>query len=669
MTAFDSILIANRGEIVTRVARTARAMGLKTIAIASDADLNAPHTTACDVVMSIGGTRPVDSYLRIDKLLEAARLSGAEAVHPGYGFLSENAAFAQAVIDAGRVWIGPPPAAMRAMADKARARQRIAAAGVPVLPGYDGDEQGIDRLRIEAARIGYPLMVKATAGGGGRGMRWVTGPGELDAALASAATEAQAAFGDARLLIERAVLAPRHVEIQVFADHHGQVLHLGERDCSVQRRHQKLIEEAPSPAVSPALRRRMGEVAVRVAREVGYVGAGTVEFLLDLTPESSGSFWFMEMNTRLQVEHPVTEALVGVDLVEWQLRVAAGEALPLDQDAVLARFEAGGHAIEVRLCAEDAAREHLPQSGRVRHWQPPRNARCDHALASGCEVSPFYDSMLAKLIVQAPTRTGAIHQLADALDRTVCLGVTTNRAFLARVLRHPAFEGDAGSAVSTAFLGQHFAGDAARRGQDGADPPSWLRALAAAAHAALPPAAPPALWAGWTSSNRIETLAPLGVGDAVETWRLTGSPLDLAVSLGGCVHAITKLRRESRSLVHALIDGRPVTARCVHEGDESWWQCEGFELAARDVRLVGARAAQGAAAGALRAPMHGRVTQVLVAPRARVQAGELLLVMEAMKMEHQIVAPFAGVVNAVFARVDEQVAARQVLFEIGALKG
>ena len=671
MTGFDSILIANRGEIVTRVARTARAMGFKTIAVASDADLNAPHSTACDAVMSIGGNRPDDSYLRIDKLLEAARLSGAQAVHPGYGFLSENPTFAQAVIDAGRVWIGPPPAAMRAMADKARARQRMVAAGVPVLPGYDGEDQGIEVLRIEAARIGYPLMVKATAGGGGRGMRLVLELGQLAAALASAAAEAQAAFGDARLLIERALVAPRHVEIQVFADSHGQVLHLGERDCSVQRRHQKLIEEAPSPAVSPALRRRMGEVAVRVAREVGYVGAGTVEFLLDITDESSGSFWFMEMNTRLQVEHPVTEALVGVDLVEWQLRVAAGEALPLDQDAVLARFEAGGHAIEARLCAEDAAREHLPQSGRVRHWQPPRNARCDHALASGCELSPFYDSMLAKVIAHAPTRAEAIHQLADALDRTVCLGVTTNRAFLARVLRHPAFVDDGGTAVSTAFLGQHFAGNGARRGEaeDGADAPSWLRALAAASHAALAPAAPPALWAGWTSSNRIETLAPLGVGDAVEAWRLAGSPLDLAVSLGACVHAITKLRRESRSIVHALIDGRPVTARCVHEGDESWWQCEGFELAARDLRLVGAQATAGVAAGALRAPMHGRVTQVLVAPGASVQSGELLLVMEAMKMEHQIVAPFVGVVNALHVRVDEQVAARQVLIEMGASKG
>ena len=659
MTAFDSILIANRGEIVTRIARTARRMGFKTIVVASDADRDAPHTGACDVVMPIGGERPADSYLRIDKLLTAARLSGAQAVHPGYGFLSENAAFAQAVIDAGLVWIGPAPAAMRAMADKARARLAVAAAGVPVLPGYDGEDQGVEALRIEARRIGYPLMIKATAGGGGRGMRLVMEPGQLDAALASAAAEAQAAFGDARLLIERALLAPRHVEIQVFADTQGNVLHLGERDCSVQRRHQKLIEEAPSPAVSATLRRRMGDVAVTVARAVGYVGAGTVEFLLDMGGEPRGDFWFMEMNTRMQVEHPVTEALVGVDLVEWQLRVAAGEALPLIQDEVLARFEAGGHAIEARLCAEDAGRHHLPQSGRVLHWQPPRSVRCDHALASGCEVSPYYDSMLAKLIAHAPTRAEAIHQLADALDRTVCLGVTTNRAFLAGVLRHPAFAGDA---VSTAFLSQHFAHDGAR----GQGAPSWLRALAAASNATLAHAAPPALWAGWTSSNRVETVAPLGVGDAVEAWRLAGTPRDFTATCGEHVHAITDLVRESRSLVHAVIDGRPVSARCVHEANESWWQCEGFELAARDLRLVGAQAAQGTAAGALRAPMHGRVTQVLATPGDNVQAGTLLLVMEAMKMEHQIHAPFKGTVSALHIRIDEQVAARQVLIEITA---
>ncbi|HKX43109.1 MAG TPA: biotin carboxylase N-terminal domain-containing protein, partial [Burkholderiaceae bacterium] len=331
-TPFDSVLIANRGEIVTRIARSARRLGLRTIAVASDVDRDAPYTQACDRVVAIGGERAADSYLRIEAMLAAAQASGAQAVHPGYGFLSENASFAQAVLDAGLVWIGPPPAAMQAMADKSRARQRLAAIGVPVLPGYDGDDQSPAALRREAWRLGLPVMIKAAAGGGGRGMRLVHDASALDDALASAAAEAQAAFGDARLLIERALLAPRHVEIQVFADAHGHVVHLGERDCSLQRRHQKIIEEAPSPAVSPALRRRMGDVAVAIAREVGYAGAGTVEFLLDAATETDDpSFWFMEMNTRLQVEHPVTESLTGVDLVEWQLRSAAGEPLPLAQ--------------------------------------------------------------------------------------------------------------------------------------------------------------------------------------------------------------------------------------------------------------------------------------------------------------------------------------------------
>ena len=655
MSRFDSVLIANRGEIVTRVARTACALGYKTIAVASAVDAKAPHTQVCDAIVPIGGERPADSYLRIDKLLEAARVSGAQALHPGYGFLSENAAFAQAVIDAGLVWVGPPPAAMLAMADKAHARQRMSAAGVPVLPGYDGEDQHRDTLRREARRIGLPLMIKATAGGGGRGMRLVTQMDDLDAAIESAATEAKAAFGDARLLIERALLAPRHVEIQVFADTFGAVLHLGERDCSVQRRHQKIIEEAPSPAVSKALRRRMGEVAVMVARSVGYAGAGTVEFLLD----EAGDFWFMEMNTRLQVEHPVTEALVGIDLVEWQLRVAAGEALPLTQDEVLARFEAGGHAIEARLCAEDPAHGYLPQSGRILHWQPPRSVRCDHALASGCEISPFYDSMLAKLIAYAPSRIEAIHKLADALDRTVCLGVTTNRAFLAGVLRHPAFAGDA---VTTAFLGQHFSDDRARAGSA----PSWLRALAAASNATLAHAAPSKLWAGWTSSNRVDTLSPLGAGDTIEIWRLDGSPQALTARFGEHTHLITGLVRESRSLVHAVIDGRPVSARCARDGIEAWWLCDGIELTLQDLRLAAPRATASAKAGALCAPMHGRVTQVHAAPGANVQAGALLLVMEAMKMEHQVHAPFAGTVSALHTSVGEQVAARQLLVEIAA---
>ncbi len=651
MTSFDSVLIANRGEIVTRVARSAHALGLKTIAIASDADRDAPHTQAGDLVVQIGGERPADSYLRIDKVLAAAQASGARAIHPGYGFLSENAAFAQAVLDAGLRWIGPKPEAMLAMADKARAKQRMAAAGVPVLPGYDGDDQAPSTLRAAAERIGVPLMIKATAGGGGRGMRLVTELAQLDAALSGAATEARAAFGDARLLIERALIAPRHVEVQIFADQHGGVIHLGERDCSVQRRHQKIIEEAPSPAVSPELRRRIGAVAVAVAREVGYVGAGTVEFLLD----ADGHFWFMEMNTRLQVEHPLTEALVGIDLVEWQLRIAAGEPLPLTQHEALARFEAGGHAIEARLCAEDPARDHLPQAGTLQHWQPPRGLRCDHALASGCRVSPFYDSMLAKLIAHAPTRTAAIDRLADGLDRTVCLGLTTNRAFLARVLRTPAFGGDA---VTTAFLSQH---DELRA----SDSPSALRALVAAANALLAPASPPLLWAGWTSSNHVATTSTLRVDERVEAWRLTGTPAALTASCGELSHRISGLVRDSRSLVHAVVDGRPVSARAAHAGTTAWWLSDGVELAVEDLRLAGAASVSAAAAGALRAPMHGRVTQVLVAPGATVAAGTLLLVMEAMKMEHQLVAPRAGSVVALQARVGDQVAARQVLIELG----
>jgi len=655
LSSFDSILIANRGEIVTRVARTARRLGFKTVAVASDADRGAPHTQACDTVVPIGGERPADSYLRIDKLLQAAERGGAQAVHPGYGFLSESAAFAQAVIDAGFVWIGPPVAAMIAMADKAHAKQRMAAAGVPVLPGSDGEDPSPETLRDAALRIGVPLMIKATAGGGGRGMRLVTDTAQLDAALAGAAAEAMAAFGDARLLIERALLGPRHVEIQVFADTHGRVIHLGERDCSVQRRHQKVIEEAPSPAMSPALRRRMGEVAVTAARAVGYVGAGTVEFLLD----ADGSFWFMEMNTRLQVEHPLTEALVGVDLVEWQLRVAAGEALPLTQDEALARYERGGHAIEVRLCAEDPAQDYLPQAGTLRHWHPPRSVRCDHALASGSVVSPFYDSMLAKLIAHAPNRGAAIHQLGDALDRTVCLGLTTNRGFLARVLRHPAF---AGNGVTTAFLGQQFGSNAARSSDAG----SGLRALIAAANATLAPVAPPALWAGWTSANHLACTSPLRVGEQAEAWQLSGTPDALIARCGDAAHRITGLTRDSRSMVHAVVDDRPVTARAVHDGNTSWWLCDGVELAVQDLRLVGATSVGAAAAGSLHAPMHGRVTQVLVTAGASVQAGALLLVMEAMKMEHQIVAPFTGSIGTVHTRVGEQVGARQVLVEMTA---
>ena len=409
------ILIANRGEIARRVIATAHRMGLQTVAVYSDADAAALHVREATTAYALGGNASSDSYLRVDKLLAAAKATGADAVHPGYGFLSEDAGFAQAVLDAGLTWIGPPPAAIRAPGSKAAAKALAAAQGVPCLPGYAGDDQREARFVAEAAKIGYPVMVKAVAGGGGRGMRLVTEAAQLPAALKSASSEALAGFGNGDLLIERAVLHPRHVEVQVFADAHGHAIHLGERDCSVQRRHQKIIEEAPSPAVSPELRARMGQCAVALAQGAGYVGAGTVEFLVE-----GDQFFLMEMNTRLQVEHPVTEAITGLDLVEWQLRVARGEPLPLTQEQVALH----GHAIEVRLCAEDE--NYVPHAGRIRHFNAPPAAaferaplRFDHAIEAGGEVTPHYDAMLGKLIVHAPTRTEAINALIGARRHAV----------------------------------------------------------------------------------------------------------------------------------------------------------------------------------------------------------------------------------------------------------
>ena len=483
------LLIANRGEIVTRIARTARQMGIATVAVYSDADRDSVHVAACDDAVALGGLAAADSYLRIDKLLAAARSAGADAIHPGYGFLSENAEFAAAVTAAGLVFVGPPSAAIDAMRDKARARQRMAAAGIAVVPGYDGDDQDPVILHHEADRIGYPVMVKAAAGGGGRGMRLVQSATDLPDALRSAAAEAAKSFGDGRLILERAVVEPRHVEIQVFADAHGNVLHLGERDCSVQRRHQKVIEESPSPAVNAELRVRMGAAAVAVAREIGYVGAGTVEFLLD----RAGHFYFMEMNTRLQVEHPVTECVTGLDLVEWQMRVARGEPLPLRQDEVQLR----GHAIEVRLCAESPTDDFLPGSGTIVDWSPPTGVRCDHALRAGAEVPAWYDSMVAKLIAHAPTREQCIDQLAAAVDRTVLLGLQSNRAFLGRLLRHESFR--AGLDVSTAFIETQFGAAETRQPQ----PDAKLWALAAWISVAGAPEAEctPSAWRNWSTSR------------------------------------------------------------------------------------------------------------------------------------------------------------------------
>jgi geranyl-CoA carboxylase alpha subunit len=421
------LLVANRGEIARRIMRSAKAMGVATVAVYSDADANALHVRDADASFGLGGQTSAGSYLRIDRLLAAARATGADAVHPGYGFLSESADFAQAAVDAGLTWVGPPAAAIRTLGSKSALKQRAAQLDIPCLPSYAGD-QSHERFAREAQRIGYPVMVKAASGGGGRGMRLVMQVDALADALRSARSEAESAFGDGELLLERALLAPRHVELQVFADALGHCIHLGERDCSVQRRHQKIIEESPSPAVDANLRERMGACAVRLAQSAGHVGAGTVEFLLD-----GREFYVMEMNTRLQVEHPVTEALSGLDLVEWQIRVARGEALPLAQADVRLR----GHAIEARLCAED---EHFaPHAGTVQRFEAPPGVRMDHALFDGAAVSPHYDSMIGKLIAHASTREQAIAKLIDALEHTVVLGLPTNRALLVECLRDGVF--------------------------------------------------------------------------------------------------------------------------------------------------------------------------------------------------------------------------------------
>ncbi|QHE85768.1 acetyl-CoA carboxylase biotin carboxylase subunit [Hydrogenophaga sp. BPS33] len=441
---FDKILIANRGEIACRVAATARRMGLRTVAVYSDADAQAKHVAACDEAVHIGASPARESYLDGARIIEAARASGAQAVHPGYGFLSENEAFAEACAQAGLVFIGPPASAIRAMGLKAAAKQRMEQAGVPLVPGYHGVDQDAQRLRDEAVRVGFPVLIKASAGGGGRGMRMVERADDFEAALASCQREAKSAFGDEAVLIERYVQRPRHIEVQVFGDSRGHCVYLFERDCSVQRRHQKVLEEAPAPGLGEDMRRRMGEAAVAAARAVGYVGAGTVEFIVEQPPEGGMRFFFMEMNTRLQVEHPVTEAITGLDLVEWQIRVARGEPLPLRQD----QLRMQGHAIEARICAENPDKNFLPSSGRLQVYRTPpcvqfqvagASVRVDAGVREGDEISPFYDSMIAKLIVHGDTREQALARLDEALSQMHIVGPHNNVQFLRRVVRSPSF--------------------------------------------------------------------------------------------------------------------------------------------------------------------------------------------------------------------------------------
>ena len=654
--SFNSLLIANRGEIALRVLRTARRMGLRVVAVYSDADAGAMHVRAADQAVHIGGSAPRDSYLNIPALLAAAAHSGAQAVHPGYGFLAENAAFAQAVIDAGLTWIGPPPAAMRAMADKAAAKRLLEAAGVPCLPGYNGADQSPPLLEKEAERIGYPLMIKATAGGGGRGMRLVYRAAEFLPALQIAQSEAQAAFGIGEVLLEKAVIAPRHVVVQVFADTHGDVVHLGERDCSVQRRHQKIIEEAPSPAVNVGLRRQMGAMAVAAARAVDYVGAGTVECLLD----AQGNFHFMEMNTRLQVEHPVTEALTGYDLVEWQLRVAQGEALPeTDQAAILARYEAGGHAIEVRLCAEDPARQFLPQTGALLASGLPAGVRVDHAIEAGAQVSPYYDSMIAKIIAHAPSRAQAAAQLVAALRGTTLLGVRTNQAFLQAALAHEEF---AGGGATTAFVERHgeailgglprlpaavaaLLAYAVRAAADGHDP----------AHVALPLA--------WPAQVRLLQDEAAVTADVL--------------ALGGSRYRVTVPDGEQELDLAAWREGAAsITGPQGHlhlawaaAGERVYAGWEGAQAVLEDRSLQAGVAADAAAHKLLRAPMAGRIVSVQVVAGQQVEKGAVLLALEAMKMEHPALATMSGRVKTVHVAVGMQVVAGAPLVELEAAGG
>jgi geranyl-CoA carboxylase alpha subunit len=653
------LLIANRGEIVQRIARTARQLGIETVAVYSDADAGNPHVAACDDAIALGGIAAADSYLRIDKLLAAARETGADAIHPGYGFLAENATFARAVLDAGLVFVGPTPAAIDAMGDKARARQRMAAAGIPVVPGYDGDDQDTATFAREAARIGFPVMVKAAAGGGGRGMRRVGDAAVLGDSLRSAAVEAAKAFGDGRLILERAVIEPRHVEIQVFADAHGNVLHLGERDCSVQRRHQKVIEESPSPAVDSALRERMGAAAIAVAREIGYCGAGTVEFLLD----RSGEFYFMEMNTRLQVEHPVTESLTGLDLVDWQLRVARGEPLPLRQEQV----RLTGHAIEVRLCAETAADDFLPGSGRVVDWSAPESIRCDHALAAGTTVPAWYDSMVAKLVAHAPTRADCIERLAAALDRTALLGVPSNRAFLARLLRHPEFR--SGADVSTAFIERNFATPDLRD----SPPDGRVWALAAWLSVAGAPEAEctPADWRHWSTGLplpqpwRLRWRSPAAFADSVATLRgrLLATPCSAQVQHDGGEHAVQGVAVEARRHGHALVDGARLDYRYAWSGKTLWLHTPCGDYAFDDLRREPVLAARSAAAIATEvlATINGRVVEVVAKSGTSVAIGDRLVVLEAMKMEHEVRAARAASIAEVAVVQGDQVVPGQLL--------
>jgi len=638
-----TLLVANRGEIACRVMRTAKALGLTTVAVHSAIDRDARHSREADIRVDLGGSKAVDSYLQIDKLIAAAKASGAQAIHPGYGFLSENAGFARAIEAAGLLFLGPPASAIDAMGSKSAAKTLMETAGVPLVPGYHGEAQDLDTFRAACERIGYPVLLKATAGGGGKGMKVVEDVSQLAEALASAQREALSSFGDSRMLVEKYLLKPRHVEIQVFADQHGHCLYLNERDCSIQRRHQKVVEEAPAPGLSAQLRRAMGEAAVRSAQAIGYVGAGTVEFLLD----ARGEFFFMEMNTRLQVEHPVTEAITGLDLVAWQIRVAQGEPLPITQEQVPLM----GHAIEVRLYAEDPGNDFLPATGRLevyRESTPGPGRRVDSGVEEGDEISPFYDPMLGKLIAWGEDREQARLRLLSMLDEFAIGGLKTNINFLRRIIAHPAF---AEAQLDTGFI------------------PRYQEQLLPA-----PTVLGDEFWHVAAEGVALSQAERVRADDPASPWALAnglrvGLPNEtsLHLSCDGQDRSV-QLAGFSAQLngEHLLTDSAGIRRRhrTIRRGNILFLQWDG-ELRRIDLYdPISAVEASHSHQGGLSAPMNGSIVRVLVEAGQRVEAGAQLVVLEAMKMEHSIRAPHAGVIKALYCQEGEMVSEGSALVEL-----
>ena len=659
---FNKILIANRGEIACRVIRTARRFGIATVAVYSEADADAQHVRLADEAWPIGGPRPQDSYLRGDAILDVARQSGAQAVHPGYGFLSENADFADAVKAARLAFIGPSGDSMRRMGSKAGAKDLMAAAGVPVVPGYTGEDQSPDLLAREAERIGFPLMIKAAHGGGGKGMRIVRSADEFLPNLESCQREAKSAFGRDRVLLERYIESPRHIEIQVFGDSHGNAIHLGERECSAQRRYQKVLEESPSPFVTPELRAAMGAAAVQAAHAIGYANAGTVEFIV----APSGEFFFMEINTRLQVEHPVTELVTGLDLVEWQLRVAAGEPLPLAQDDIRQH----GHAIEVRLYAEDPEAGFLPGSGRLERLRlPPPSAhvRIDSGVVEGDTVTIFYDPMIAKLIVHDADRPRALARLREALAQCAISGPKSNTAFLERLVRHPAV---VGATIDTGYLDRHLDEFMPPAGEVEAEPLlaaavtrllDQERQAQADATASGDPTSPWAIADGWRLGHGSLRSLAFGHGEQRLELRARGSGGDYRIESAAGAHDIAGARLSDGTL-SLRIDGHARRFTVADDADAVVVHDGARRLRLQPLALYEHEAgAADSNAGNVAAPMPGRVVLVKAAPGDAVEAGQEVMVIEAMKMELSLKAPRAGTVAEVRAQAGEFVDADAVL--------